>query len=555
MGQWNKRTTRLYLAATMVVAFALRVYGLRWGLPNAQHLHSYHPDEFDIAARAALMLAQGDLNPHFFNYGSLTIYLTYIAGFVGSLAGLVNDLGGWHLAARLVTVAFSTATVYVVFLIGRTFYSEVVGLVAAAFLAVMPGHAVHSHYATVDVPATFFIALCLLCAAKMLVSPSKLWRVLAGLSAGWAGACKYNAAVVLLSALAAIAMSNVQCPMSNEPLDEADEEYIPQPAIIGHRSLVIGHWLLVIVCAAVAFIAFCPYVALDFPKFRQDFLYELEHVRTGSGLIFANTSNGFYHHLAVNLPVALSPPLLALALLGFFFSLWKHERRDIALAAFVVPYYFLIGSVQVKFLRYTLPLAPTFALYAAQWIEGWRWTRPQQDGVQEPLRCATRWFVLGFALLYSVAHVAVFARLDPRDAAADWMKQNAPQGASVGLVNVPWFYTPPLTPSNGGAKTKPMFEAESEKGNYKFVITNWKTSTLEQERPQFFVLSEFEYADEQRLQLSAPLQFLRALDERYVLEKTFQNPPRLLNWRVGPTSPPHDWLYPFPEVKVYRLKS
>lgn len=515
------------------------------------------------------MLARGDLNPHFFNYGSLTIYLTYFVGMIASALGFVSDFGGWHIVARLITVAFGTMTVGVVFLIGRTLYSETVGLVAAAFLAVMPGHVVHSHYATVDVPATFFITLSLLCAAHILTAPTMRWYALAGLSAGWAGACKYNAGIVILCAFAAHIVRvkglgvRVEADSSSSSEDEGsihDNELStvePQtvdpdsePSTLNPQPFAFA-LLITLFAAAVSFLLSCPYAVLDFAQFHKHFMEEWEHVHQGSGLIFVNTGNGFWYHLTLNLPIALSAPLLVLSLLGFFSSLWERKPRDWMLAAFVVPYFFLIGSVQVRFLRYTLPLAPMLALYAAQWIEEWKWTRTR-DG-QEPLRQATRWFALGCALLYTIAHVAVFARPDPRDAAAEWMQQH--KGASVGLLQTPWFQTPPLTEFNGGTKTKPQFEAEQAQWKYNFVITGWNSSLLKEKRPQFFVMSEFEWCEEERLQMKERTEFLQALEaEGYALEKTFQDYPHLLGWRIVPSYVPHDWLYPFPQVRIYRIR-
>lgn len=542
--------TRLCLALTLLVAFALRVYGLRWGIPNQQHLYSYHPDEFDIAGRAAWMLARGDLNPHFFNYGSLTIYLTYFVGMLASALGLINDLGGWHVISRLITVTFGTMTVGVMFLLGRTLYRETVGLVAAAFLAVTPGHVVHSHYATVDVPATFFVTLSLLCAAHILTAPTMRWYALAGLSAGWAGACKYNAGIVILCAVAAHVVrvkglgSRVEADSSS---GSEDKGTINEPSTLNPQPS-LSALLLTFFAAAAAFLLSCPYAVLDFPQFHKNFMEEWRHVHQGHGLIFVNTGNGFWYHLTFNLPIALSPPLLVLSLLGFLSALWERQPRNWMVAAFVVPYFFLIGSVQVRFLRYTLPLVPLLALFAAQWIEERQWTLTRYG--REPLRQAVRYLALGYALLYTLAHVAVFARPDPRDAAAEWMQRH--RGASVGLLHIPWFQTPPLTEFNGGAKTYPQFEAEQAQWKYQFVITGWDTALLKEKRPQFFVMSEFEWCEEERLRRKEWTAFLRALKaEGYTLAKTFQNYPLLLGWRVVPSYVPHDWLYPFPSIRIW----
>ena len=38
-----------------------------------------------------------------------------------------------------------------------------------------------------------------------------------------------------------------------------------------------------------------------------------------------------------------------------------------------------------------------------------------------------------------------FAGPDPRDQAANWIFAHVPKGASIGMMDVPWFYSPPLS--------------------------------------------------------------------------------------------------------------
>ena len=53
------------------MALALRLYGLRYGLPAV-----YNPDEVAIMSRA-LAFAKGDLNPHNFLYPSFYFYALF----------------------------------------------------------------------------------------------------------------------------------------------------------------------------------------------------------------------------------------------------------------------------------------------------------------------------------------------------------------------------------------------------------------------------------------------------------------------------------------------
>ena len=150
------------------LALGVRLVGLTWGLPSALHFYSYHPDERQIAVAVAnLDFFGGDFNPDFFSYPSLYIYLVYIAHFLGSGLGLFSAppnnviwpfLREVMLTGRFVSAMLGAATVPLIFFIGKRIGGARLGTLAALLLAFLPGHVQHSHFATVDVAATFFIA-------------------------------------------------------------------------------------------------------------------------------------------------------------------------------------------------------------------------------------------------------------------------------------------------------------------------------------------------------------------------------------------------------------
>ncbi|HYA28849.1 MAG TPA: hypothetical protein VEI95_08535, partial [Acidobacteriota bacterium] len=56
------------LTAVVALGLALRLYGIRWGLPDASHpVYSYHPDE-SLQLFAAERLANGTVFPKHFIY-------------------------------------------------------------------------------------------------------------------------------------------------------------------------------------------------------------------------------------------------------------------------------------------------------------------------------------------------------------------------------------------------------------------------------------------------------------------------------------------------------
>src|SRR5437773_9188179 len=107
----------------------LRLWGLRFGLP-----HDFaRPDEEKLIG-AALGVFQGDLNPHFFLYPTLFIYvmaavfavlfaIERAAGVTVSPASFLStslaDPSTLHLAARLLAAAFGAATLPVLYSAAR----------------------------------------------------------------------------------------------------------------------------------------------------------------------------------------------------------------------------------------------------------------------------------------------------------------------------------------------------------------------------------------------------------------------------------------------------
>lgn len=498
------------LLGLFALALLVRCIGLTWGLPNSGRWYSYHPDESTRQIVGAVVsVISGDFNPHFFNYPSLSIYATWfiyqlLAGF-GLTTNAVGTAYPWPvihdiiLSGRLFSVLTGAATAPLVFLLARRLWPGRWAILAGALAALTPGHVQHSHFATVDVPATFFVVLCLVITVGARSNKALLW---AGLVAGLAAGTKYNAGLVVIAPLIALWLR-----------EKGAEE---------GKNQMVAISLGLIVTAAAGFLLSTPYALLAPAEFWGDgkingFAYELfVHPREGHGEIFQGTGNGWWYHLSYNLPFILTWPLIIAALWGA----WLAAKRRVfwPVLVFAGLFFLSLGFSQVRFMRYLLPIAPLLCLVAAY------------AASRLPLSRVWSAAVLGFALWGTRDVLIPFISVDPRDQAVPTIAQRS---GRVILTNNPWYYTPPFQPQGLNTAVEGVV-----------ISKNPQTDILPGD---VFVSSEFEWRDAQRLKgtLSAPNWFAGRAD---VKTAHFKNPIPLA--LPGRAFVPHDYLYTNPETRV-----
>jgi hypothetical protein len=294
-------------------AAALRLVGVNYGSPFAL----FSPDEQSIVPRAWHMAHGNGLDPHWFDYPSLLMYL-------------LAPFESWqfqpsYLAARLVVIALALGAVAATWWLGSRAYGGSAGAVAAALIAVDTTHVAYSRMAVTDVPLTCAVAVSL----ALLVSG----RIeLGGLAAGIATSFKYPGIFLLV------------------PLVVAGYR---QP-----RRVAIG-----VACAAVAFCATSPFFVVHLGSALGDARRVQEAARQGW--------LGFEHdHIA---PIAFLDrlweglgPVLLICVLGLVVALARRGRSDLILASFVVVYFLELCTLAAHFDRYVLPLVPPLAVLAGR---------------------------------------------------------------------------------------------------------------------------------------------------------------------------------------------
>ena len=158
---------QIYLLLIILGAFALRIWGIDFGLP-----HIYHTDEW-FEVKRALKLGVGVFDFErvakggyfyllFVEYGIYYLVLK-VLGIIKSgddfLFKFFQDPTNIWLIGRTTTAIIGTLNCWFVYLLGKHTVSKSVGLFAALFMAVHLIHVQSSHYITVDVPLTCLITI------------------------------------------------------------------------------------------------------------------------------------------------------------------------------------------------------------------------------------------------------------------------------------------------------------------------------------------------------------------------------------------------------------
>jgi 4-amino-4-deoxy-L-arabinose transferase-like glycosyltransferase len=406
------------LAAALVVAAIVRLIGIRFGLPHPL----CRPDETSIGS-IATSFYQGDLNPHFFNYPPLFMFVVALCVLLWLRTGWVlgyfkntNEMNAListtsvHQIARFVSAAAGVGSVWLVFRIGRQLFDRLTSLVAATFLALAFLHVRDSHFGVTDVAATGMALMAFLFVVRF--DETRAWGhlVAAGVAAGLAAATKYNTALIAGPALLAIFAGG-------------------QPRSM---SRLLGQFFVFTSTMALAFLAAAPYSVIEWGQFIAALRLESTHLATGHGRI---VGRGWYVHLSTTLRYGLGAPLLLAGIVGMFWLVRRKPRVGALVAVFPVSYYLLLGSGYTVFARYMLPVVPFMCLTAAYAvIQAGRWLSGYLDrpGYTPAIVTAIAAIMLIPTTRSVVAFDRLLSRTDNRLVAAQWIEQHFRNGATLG---------------------------------------------------------------------------------------------------------------------------
>ena len=442
----------------LIVAAALRIRGLNW-----DDGHWLHPDERQIFfvvldldwpnSLAEALSPESPLNPKFFAYGSLPIYLLKLA--VTALQPVwpaLHDEGNIHLIARPLAVLFDLGTIYLVYCLARKLQpaarddrrSRWIALLAAAFAAFAVLHIQLAHFYTADPLMTFFVMLALTLAAGVTEDSGLRLGVALGAALGLALATKISAAPLLLAIAVAYYSATPRT---------------PSHSVLRHAWTALLRMAPVLIVAAILFFAIQPYALIDARTFLEDTGREAEIARGSFGVPYTIQYSGTLAYLYPIWQTSLWGLALPLGLVGWaglvglvFRWLRRGSRPDALLLAWAGPYFVVTGLLYAKHLRYMLPLAPLLCLLAAQLLIGTgqqKGSATREEAEARPSRPAARRLSILFAtlvLLSSVAYAILFSTLYSSThswiSASEWIFRSVSPGSTLALEH--WDRALPL---------------------------------------------------------------------------------------------------------------
>ncbi len=540
-------------------AFALRVWGLRFGLP-----YVYHFDEHFYVA-TAVKLGRGILNnPPFAPVGLANIlFLEYgayflisrLSGWVGSAAEFEAnyrfDPSFFFYLARLTSAFLGTLTVGLVYRLGNSLFGRRGGFIAAVLLATSFLHVRDSHFGVPDIPMAFFTVATTAAALAAHRSGRLRHLIVAGLLAGVAVSVKWTAAPITL----VVGMAG---------LFQAWDQSSPR----SWTTVLVSRPVWTAVAATIAgFILSAPQVVINpLPYFIEAFDQAASGGAGGFNWWQVDTVSGWIFYLKV-LYQGLGAAVWAAGLAGFLiFSYRMIRERDRArflVLLFPLSYYLIMGITRHYFARYSLPLIPFWMLFVTEGfalifpIFPGRSARHSGEKIRLSLPAALILIALiGQPLASALRTNWLLTREDTRTQAKAWIEANIPERSRIAIS---WeTHVPPLSSlRNPDPRSTRIYDVSAVRD---IGLPRWPLDWYRRHGYDYFIVSSFI----ENIQVIDPVvarvraAFYQNLARELVLVAEFaparQPLPFVFDEIYGPFVSHWQRERPGPRLKIYRFE-
>ena len=449
----------LAMGALLPVALHVRLYALDWdrGL-------LFHPDERRIlmvveslawpASPLALLSSESSLNPRFFAYGSLPLYLLRLgASLLASRWPEWNSYARFYLLGRVLSAGFDTLAVLATYLLAKRVFDRRVAVLSGALVAFCVLHIQLAHFYTVDTLLTLWVVLAVAKAVDVVRRGQRRDGMWLGLCLGAATATKVSVVPLFVVALLAWVLPGWEELASVTNRRERLRMALSQ-AIPGIR--------LTFVTALLTFLVLQPYALLDPYRFVVGIGQEIAMSQGWYDFPYTRQYIGTVPYLYPARQILLYAMGLPLGLVGMLGLGWLlvrlFKQRRAGLAVFLswpVLYGLMQGAAHAKFVRYALPVLPFLSVCAAAWLvhiwdtaqisrRGW------PDGILRPVSISLIALVVISTVWYAVAFLNVYQEPHSWIEASEWLCERAPAGSTI--LTEYWDDPLPVRASCGGLR-------------------------------------------------------------------------------------------------------
>jgi len=393
-----------------LLAFTLRIITINWD--NAIALH---PDERMIMF-VVERLSLHNLNPDFFSYGSLPIYLLAIAKTLVSVVDMsAAQYPNILYVGRFLSTLFDTGSTILIAMIGHKLFNRNIGLIAGFLYATAVFPIQNAHFFITDPQLSFWMLLTFWILVRKDSLSTKTF-LLAGITAGLSAATKFSGIVTLGFPFLWLALNIKNLPTSK-------------------LRFLLTNGFVTTLGGVFAFFITQPYALINYAEYSSQVGSQI--AMNSDASVFPYTIQ-FLHSIAYIDPLygiiwwGLGIPLGIVSMVGVFFVIWKNRRTTTAqLTLFYLFYgiYFLVfGRSAVKFMRYYLPLYPLLILSAAVLIYSLnsllhthlpRWSKTSMV------------LLFGYLMMWPIMYLTALSGPNTRVVASDWIFKNLPAKSTI----------------------------------------------------------------------------------------------------------------------------
>lgn len=389
--------TRILLFAILSLGLAVRIIGINWDWG-----FMLHPDERMLVMVSERIRFFSQLDPQFFNYGTLPVYLHRAIVQLTASAALP--------VARLLSALVDMGTIAVIFFLARKiFQHSAPALLASACYALSVFPIQNAHFFVVDPFLTFFIFLTLFIGTTYLEKKEIRLRF-----------------VVLLSASSAAALATKFTGILLIP-------YIIAVLFIRFRfsrNLLIT---LPLFCALylLFFFLFMPFGIIHFEQFVREISLQLR--MNSNPYVFPYTlqyvgTMPYFYYLKNILLFGWGLGLSLLSFAGIYYIARRQLYKNtgiLLLGLFCVGFFLLLGRSSVKFMRYLLPLYPLLAVCAGYGL--WSLTKAGKK------HAILAYIVGAVVIIQSILFFRMYFTMHTRIQASQWIQKNIPENSVLAV--------------------------------------------------------------------------------------------------------------------------
>lgn len=401
---------KIILISILIIAFILRIVGINYGLPNffigdeqaliggslkmielKTLIPSLYPEEFRLLYYPPL------ISYFYFLFFVPVVLIKYLL--IGNLSLLkinfILNPSIFILLTRFLSVLFGTATIYLIYLIGKRLFSKKTALFASLFLTFSFLHLQLSHMARHWIFDLFFCYLIILLSLQLIKRKTYFFI---GILAGLAFGSSYLSAISLII-----------------PLIIHFTQPLPFDKKIKDKNL----WIMLIIFLMIAIL----FIILHSPAFFRISIGEKSSILMEKSLISYLKSFSYYFNILFKIETIL----LVFSLIGFLILFFRNRKIFYIFIFFIFFYITILYFLFHHESRYIFLVLPIFCLAAGLSLDSFterfsKFLSPYQKFWYGGLPLIIIFFALPF--IVDLKYDFLLSKKDSRVLAKNWIEKN-----------------------------------------------------------------------------------------------------------------------------------